>query len=212
MVILIHYIRITNSLNKESIKLSPLDSADPMYELIKNLVNCTQRANTITFKDIYSIDSPPPNEYKRTKNCKLLCYGAPLACIAGILSEGFFMPSKELHQGFYFTEFVSGSYLRCLQFTDTKEYTTGVLLIAEVSLGDMIELQSFPQTQQNTTVCFKPFKFGFSEQDVYNFENVTFGSGKPVLNDQNAVVEEPSYIVYNANQILPRYLVTFTHL
>ncbi|XVF80597.1 hypothetical protein PTKIN_Ptkin15bG0086500 [Pterospermum kingtungense] len=151
-----------------------------------------------------------------TKNRMLLWHGSRLTNWTGILSQGLHIAPPEapvtgymFGKGVYFADMFSKSANYCYA---SSTFTTGVLLLCEVALGNMAELLQ-PKSDADKLPDGKLSTKGVgatapdpSEAQTLN-DGVIVPLGKPKEQKREGALLYNEYIVYNVDQIKMRYLV-----
>merc|ERR1719221_1979660 len=185
---------------------------------VKNTHAPTHRGYSITVLEVFEVDCAGQaerfKEYAQDKNRMPLWHGSRITNWCGILSQGLRIAPPEapvtgymFGKGVYFADMVSKSANYC--FTN-KSKNTGLLLLAEVALGDMnkllqanIHADQLPKGKLSTKGC------GRTAPDPAG--SVTWGDGVVVpcgkQQDVSSQVTGGSlmyneYIVYDVSQIL----------
>ncbi|CAK9310127.1 unnamed protein product [Citrullus colocynthis] len=206
-------------------ELSPVDVVSEEFSMVSKYAQNTHAKThsnyTVDIVQIFRVSRKGENErfrkFSNTKNRKLLWHGSRLTNWTGILSQGLRIAPPEapvtgymFGKGVYFADMFSKSANYCYA---SKAATTGVLLLCEVALGDMVELldanydaDKLPEGKLSTK--------GVGQTEPNHSEAVTLDDGVVVplgkpkrnLRGKGALLYN-EYIVYNVDQIRMRYLL-----
>jgi len=192
------------------------------YKLIEKYVTNTHGAThtgyTLSIKNIFSIDKGKDGFNKKLGNRYLLWHGSRLTNWCGILKQGLRIAPPEapstgymFGKGVYFADMVSKSANYCCT---SRRQPTGLLILCEVALGNPNCLKAADYEAGNLPAGTDSVK-GVGKTQPDPREDVTMGDGvvvplgKPTTtpdSDDSALLYN-EYIVYNTDQIRPRYLV-----
>ncbi|KAG7030214.1 Poly [ADP-ribose] polymerase 2 [Cucurbita argyrosperma subsp. argyrosperma] len=179
---------------------------------------------TVDIVQIFRVSRKGENErfekFSNTKNRKLLWHGSRLTNWTGILSQGLRIAPPEapvtgymFGKGVYFADMFSKSANYCYA---SNVASTGVLLLCEVALGDMVELleanydaDKLPEGKLSTKGV------GQTEPNLSKSltldDGVIIPLGKPKQNHRcKGSLLYNEYIVYNVDQIRMRYVIQGT--
>lgn len=217
-------------------KLEPMDKNSERFKLIeqytKNTHGATHSAYDLVIDEVFDLDRQGEEErykdsgFDKLHNRRLLWHGSRLTNYVGILSQGLRIAPPEapstgymFDKGAYFADCVSKSANYC--FTNPSD-NTGLMLLCEVSLGDMFELQNADYNAKNNSVNAKKHStkgcgrtYPDEAQDVIIENDLRVQAG--TLKDKNQPqpgfgfgfggLQYNEYIVYNTSQIKMRYLL-----
>ncbi|XP_039005647.1 poly [ADP-ribose] polymerase 2-like [Hibiscus syriacus] len=205
-------------------ELVPLDNDSEEFSMILKYIQNTHAKThsnyTVDVVQIFKVTREDEIErfkkFCRTKNRMLLWHGSRLTNWTGILSQGLRIAPPEapvtgymFGKGVYFADMFSKSANYC--YTNSS-FTTGVLLLCEVALGDMAELlhaksdaDKLPDGKLSTKGV------GATAPDLSEAERLDDGVivplGKPREQKREGALWYNEYIVYNVDQIRMRYLI-----
>ncbi|KAG0004927.1 Poly [ADP-ribose] polymerase 2 [Entomortierella chlamydospora] len=218
----------------ESLKLNkfePMDKDSERYKLIdqfvKNSHGSTHNYYDLVIEDVFDLDRQGEQErfddtgFSKFHNRRLLWHGSRLTNFVGILSQGLRIAPPEapvtgymFDKGAYFADCVSKSANYC--FTSHSN-NTGLMLLCEVALGDMLELEqsdynaktrSEKAGKHSTKGC--GLSYPDPKDDVIVDDNMRVQVGK-LATDQKAGngyrLQYNEFIVYNTSQVKMRYLI-----
>ncbi|XP_038681240.1 poly [ADP-ribose] polymerase 2-A isoform X2 [Tripterygium wilfordii] len=157
------------------------------------------------------------SKFSSMKNRMLLWHGSRLANWTGILSQGLRIAPPEapvtgymFGKGVYFADMFSKSANYCYA---TSAITTGVLLLCEVALGDMVELlnakydaDKLPEGKLSTKGVGATAPDLSESKSLKDGVIVPLGKPKEQGNSEGGLLYN-EYIVYNVEQIRMRYVV-----
>lgn len=199
-----------------------LDKKSKRFKIIEKYVNNTHASThdhySIKIDNVFLVQSHDIKKYKKNlHNKKLLWHGTKSTKISSILANGFQLPDPSerglmFGPGIYFSNCVSKAANYCN--TDAK-VSNGVLLLCEIALGNMLEkyraqndLIKLPDGKHSVfgrgVLTPEPNEVKIISQDV----KVPYGKLITVDVGRNAKLLHDEFIVYDANQIKIRYLLT----
>ncbi|XP_039012015.1 poly [ADP-ribose] polymerase 2-like [Hibiscus syriacus] len=205
-------------------ELVPLDNDSEEFAMILKYIQNTHAKThsnyTVDVVQIFKVTREDEIErfkkFSRTKNRMLLWHGSRLTNWTGILSQGLRIAPPEapvtgymFGKGVYFADMFSKSANYCYaNFT----FTTGVLLLCEVALGDMAELlQAKSDADKLPDGKLSTKGVGATAPDLSEAETLDDGVivplGKPREQKREGALWYNEYIVYNVDQIRMRYLI-----
>ncbi|KAG0355708.1 hypothetical protein BG005_005356 [Podila minutissima] len=212
-------------------KLEPMDKNSDRFKLIeqytKNTHGATHSSYDLVIDEVFDLDRQGEEErykdsgFDKLHNRRLLWHGSRLTNYVGILSQGLRIAPPEapstgymFDKGAYFADCVSKSANYC--FTNQND-NTGLMLLCEVSLGDMFELQNADYNAKNNSVNAKKHStkgcgrtFPDEAQDVIIENDLRVQAGTLKNQTQPGFgygLQYNEYIVYNTSQIKMRYLL-----
>lgn len=203
--------------------LEPLEKTSEEYDLLKKYVHNTH-AETHKMYDLEIIDIFKVNRqgetrrykpFKKLHNRKLLWHGSRLTNFAGILSHGLKIAPPEapvsgymFGKGIYFADMVSKSANYCCT---NNTNPTGLLLLSEVALGDMMECTAakyVTKLPSDKHSCFGRGRTMPDPKESYmRKDGVEIPLGKPFTDDKlKSSLLYNEYIVYDIAQVNIQYL------
>lgn len=203
--------------------LEPLDKASDEFSLLKKYVKNTH-AKTHQMYDLEIIDifkvsrqgeSRRYKPFKKLHNRKLLWHGSRLSNFAGILSHGLKIAPPEapatgymFGKGIYFADMVSKSANYCCT---SNADPTGLLLLSEVALGDMLECTAakfITKLPDGKHSCFGRGRTMPDPKESYTRDDgVEIPLGKPITDNKlKSSLLYNEYIVYDIAQVNIQYL------
>ncbi|KAF8985684.1 hypothetical protein CPC16_008566 [Podila verticillata] len=212
-------------------KLEPMDKNSERFKLIeqytKNTHGSTHNMYDLVIEEVFDLDRQGEQDryedsgFNKLHNRRLLWHGSRLTNYVGILSQGLRIAPPEapstgymFDKGAYFADCVSKSANYC--FTNQTD-NTGLMLLCEVSLGDMYELQNADYNakinsqnaqKHSTKGCGRTFPD--EAQDVIVENNLRVQAGTLKNTPQTGFgygLQYNEYIVYNTSQVKMRYLL-----
>lgn len=204
-------------------KLEPIDKKSDEYKLLEKYVQNTHAETHKMYQleiiDIFKVarqgETRRYKPFKKLENRKLLWHGSRLTNFAGILSHGLKIAPPEapvtgymFGKGIYFADMVSKSANYCCT---TTQDSTGLMLLSEVALGNMLECTSakyitkLPSNKHSTIGRGRTMpdpKESYKKDD-----GVEIPLGKPIT-DTNLKTSllYNEYIVYDVAQVNIQYL------
>ncbi|XP_017969668.1 PREDICTED: poly [ADP-ribose] polymerase 2 [Theobroma cacao] len=205
-------------------ELIPLDDDSEEFAMIakysRNTHAKTHSQYTVDIVQIFKVAREGEIEcfkkFSATKNRMLLWHGSRLTNWTGILSQGLRIAPPEapvtgymFGKGVYFADMFSKSANYCYT---SSSFTTGVLLLCEVALGDMAELlQAKSDADKLPDGKLSTKGVGATAPDPSEAQTLDDGVivplGKPKEQNREGALWYNEYIVYNVDQIRMRYLV-----
>lgn len=204
-------------------KLEPIDKNSEEYKILEKYVRNTHAESHKMYKleifNIFKVARQSENRrykpFKKLENRKLLWHGSRLTNFAGILSHGLKIAPPEapvtgymFGKGIYFADMVSKSANYCCT---TTHDSTGLMLLSEVALGNMLECTSakyitkLPSNKHSTLGRGRTMP---DPKDSYKREDgVEIPLGKPITdtNIKTSLLYN-EYIVYDVAQVNIQYL------
>lgn len=206
--------------------IRPMDRANPMFDILsaylQNTHADTHMNYAIEIDEIFEINRHGEDRryesYERLHNRKLLWHGSRLTNFVGILSHGLKIAPPEapvqgymFGKGVYFADMSSKSANYCFPSRDNN---TGLLMLCEVALGDMLELNDATMITQLPKG--KHSVKGLGQTYPNPTEALTLGNGvevpmgKPISDvDIDSTLLYNEYIVYDVAQVKEKYLFKF---
>ncbi|PPS00040.1 hypothetical protein GOBAR_AA20633 [Gossypium barbadense] len=205
-------------------ELFPLDNDTEEFAMIVKYIQNTHAQThsnyTVDVVQIFKVTRDGESErfkkFSGTKNRMLLWHGSRLTNWTGILSQGLRIAPPEapatgymFGKGVYFADMFSKSANYC--YTNSA-FTTGVLLLCEVALGDMAELlQAKSDADKLPDGKLSTKGVGATAPDPSEAQSLDDGVvvplGKPKEQNRKGALLYNEYIVYNVDQIRMRYLI-----
>jgi len=203
-------------------QLNVLNKTSSDYKLIEKYVTNTHGAThtgyTLNIQSIFAINKTKDSFNKSLGNRYLLWHGSRMTNWCGILKQGLRIAPPEapstgymFGKGVYFADMVSKSANYCCT---SRRQPTGLLILCEVALGKSNFLKAADYDAQNLPSGTNSVKgVGKTQpdprEDVTMEDGVIVPVGKPTStpdSDDSALLYN-EYIVYNTDQVRPRYLV-----
>lgn len=201
-----------------------IDKNSDEYKILEKYVQNTHaethRSYDLEIINIYKISRKGElrryKPFKKLHNRKLLWHGSRLTNYAGILSHGLKIAPPEapvtgymFGKGIYFADMVSKSANYC--FT-SKQNSTGLILLSEVALGDMIEYTDANYVTQLPKNKHSVKGIGKTQpnpnESYIRDDGVEIPLGKPIKNDKlKTSLLYNEYIVYDVAQVNIQYLL-----
>ncbi|PPD88448.1 hypothetical protein GOBAR_DD14619 [Gossypium barbadense] len=205
-------------------ELFPLDNDTEEFAMIVKYIQNTHAQThsnyTVDVVQIFAVrrdgESERFKKFSGTKNRMLLWHGSRLTNWTGILSQGLRIAPPEapatgymFGKGVYFADMFSKSANYC--YTNSA-FTTGVLLLCEVALGDMAELlQAKSDADKLPDGKLSTKGVGATAPDPSEAQSLDDGVvvplGKPKEQKRKGALLYNEYVVYNVDQIRMRYLI-----
>ncbi|XP_053963564.1 poly [ADP-ribose] polymerase [Anastrepha ludens] len=204
-------------------KLEPLDKNSEEFKTLETYVRNTHgethKMYELEIVDIFKVarqgESRRYKPFKKLENRKLLWHGSRLINFAGILSHGLKIAPPEapvtgymFGKGIYFADMVSKSANYCCT---TSQDSTGLMLLSEVALGDMMECTSAKYVTKLPSNKYSVLGRGRTMPDpkesLIREDGVEIPLGKPKT-DTNLKTSllYNEYIVYDVAQVNIQYL------
>uniref|UniRef100_A0A6F9DNV9 Poly [ADP-ribose] polymerase n=1 Tax=Phallusia mammillata TaxID=59560 RepID=A0A6F9DNV9_9ASCI len=206
-------------------ELSALPSDSPEFKLIQlyasNTHASTHRNYNLKVENVFSVCKSEADKTFRTDlgNCMLLWHGSRLTNWCSILQQGLRIAPPEapstgymFGKGVYFADMVSKSANYC--FASTRQ-STGFVLLCDVALGNTCDKLAADYEADKMPSGFHATK-GLGKTQPNPKENLITDNGKVVVpcgkpvtvnEAKSSALLYNEYVVYNVNQIRPRYLV-----
>ncbi|XP_036339224.1 poly [ADP-ribose] polymerase [Rhagoletis pomonella] len=204
-------------------KIEPIDKNSEEFEILETYVRNTHgethRMYKLEIVDIFKVarqgETRRYKPFKKLKNRKLLWHGSRLTNFAGILSHGLKIAPPEapvtgymFGKGIYFADMVSKSANYCCT---TSQDPTGLMLLSEVALGDMMEYTSanyitkLPSNKHS--VLGRGRTMPNPKESYKRKDGVEIPLGKPITDAKlNSTLLYNEYIVYDVAQVNIQYL------
>ncbi|XP_030371333.1 poly [ADP-ribose] polymerase [Scaptodrosophila lebanonensis] len=204
-------------------QLKPLDKDTEEFKMLKMYVSNTHAATHSSYDleiiDIFKVvrqgESRRYKPFKKLHNRKLLWHGSRLTNFVGILSHGLKVAPPEapvtgymFGKGIYFADMVSKSANYCCT---SQQNSTGLLLLSEVALGDMMECTAAKYVTKLPKGKHSCFGRGRTMPDPteahIRSDGVEIPLGKAVTdNTLKSSLLYNEYIVYDVAQVNVQYL------
>lgn len=209
--------------------IKPMAKDTEEFALLEKYVRNTHAQTHSNFEleieDIFNVErvgeSRRYKPFKKLHNRKLLWHGSRLTNFVGILSNGLKIAPPEapvtgymFGKGVYFADMVSKSANYCCT---TSSNNTGLMLLCEVALGDMLEctkseyITELPKGKHSVKGCGKTFP---NPDESHVADGVEIPLGKPVtIKKLASSLLYNEFIVYDVAQINVKYLfkLNFKH-
>lgn len=193
--------------------------ADIIMQYVKNTHAATHNTYTLEVQEIFKINRDGERQryrpFEELHNRQLLWHGSRTTNYAGILSQGLRIAPPEapvtgymFGKGVYFADMVSKSANYC---HTSQSDPTGLLLLAEVALGNMHELKKAAHITKLPKGKHSVKGMGRTAPDpnaTVSLEDVQVPLGKGVhtnIDDTSLLYNE--YIVYDVAQVNLKYLL-----
>ncbi|XP_017099086.2 poly [ADP-ribose] polymerase isoform X1 [Drosophila bipectinata] len=203
--------------------LEPLDKNSEEFSILKDYVKNTHASTHASYVlevvDVFKVarqgEARRYKPFKKLHNRKLLWHGSRLTNFAGILSHGLKIAPPEapptgymFGKGIYFADMVSKSANYCCT---SQKNCTGLMLLSEVALGDMMELTSakyITKLPKNKHSCFgRGRTMPNPKESFIRKDGVEIPIGKAVTNENlKSSLLYNEYIVYDIAQVNVQYL------
>ncbi|KAH8262068.1 hypothetical protein KR038_001987 [Drosophila bunnanda] len=204
-------------------KLDPLDKSSEEFSILQNYVKnthaSTHSAYDLEIVDVFKVqrqgESRRYKPFKKLHNRKLLWHGSRITNFAGILSHGLKIAPPEapptgymFGKGIYFADMVSKSANYCCT---TQQNSTGLMLLSEVALGDMMECTAakyVTKLPKDKHSCFgRGVTMPNPKESYLRNDGVEIPLGKAVTNSSlTSSLLYNEYIVYDVAQVNVQYL------
>ncbi|KAL9236341.1 hypothetical protein vseg_011024 [Gypsophila vaccaria] len=203
--------------------LAPVEATTKEYKMIENYLTNTALQTNSTIVEIFKVSKEGENDrfkkYAHEKNRMLLWHGSRLPNWLGILSQGLRIAPPQVPlsgatfgRGLYFADMFSKSASYCHRHMGA-ECGTGILLLCEVALGDMLELPGAKNITQLPPGKLSVKGLGRTAPSKYEVlkDGVIIPTGKAETHTSQtkfqASLMHNEYIVYNEDQVRMRYIV-----
>ncbi|KAH8380159.1 hypothetical protein KR009_009295 [Drosophila setifemur] len=203
--------------------LTPLDKSSEEYEILHNYVKNTHASTHSSYDlevvDVFKVERQGESRrykpFKKLHNRKLLWHGSRLTNFVGILSHGLKIAPPEapptgymFGKGIYFADMVSKSANYCCT---SQQNPTGLMLLSEVALGDMMECTSAKYVTKLPKDKHSCFGHGRTMPDPKEShirkDGVEIPFGKSVTNEKlKSSLLYNEYIVYDIAQVNVQYM------
>ncbi|KAK5582816.1 hypothetical protein RB653_004403 [Dictyostelium firmibasis] len=205
-------------------KFTPLDKDSVAYQTLVDYVANSQdkqfRTN-ICVQDILSLDRENESErftpWAKDKNRLLLWHGSRLTNFVSIVSQGLRIapPSApktgyRFGKGIYFADCISKSFSYCFTSSD---YPTALMLLCEVSLGDMNELkhdtymEEAPKPFHSTKALGMAAPHKDGNQPLVDSDGLVVPLGKMGKTGLSTSCTHNEFIVYKIEQVRIKYIL-----
>ncbi|KAL7740196.1 hypothetical protein ACLKA6_003902 [Drosophila palustris] len=204
-------------------KLEPLDKTSDEFALLNKYVQNTHASTHSSYEleiiDIFKVarqgEARRYKPFKKLHNRKLLWHGSRLTNFVGILSHGLKIAPPEapptgymFGKGIYFADMVSKSANYCCT---SQQNSTGLMLLSEVALGDMMECTAakyVTQLPKNKHSCYgRGRTMPDPKESIIRDDGVEIPLGKPITNDKlKSSLLYNEFIVYDIAQVNVQYL------
>uniref|UniRef100_A0A516AGD1 Poly [ADP-ribose] polymerase n=1 Tax=Lingulaulax polyedra TaxID=160621 RepID=A0A516AGD1_LINPO len=208
-------------------ELVPVAEASKDWKLVEGYMQNTHAATHSSYKlklkSLFAVEREGEAErfkkFEAAKNRQLLWHGSRLTNWCGILSQGLRIAPPEapvtgymFGKGVYFADMVSKSSNYCFA---SKSNSAGIMLLAEVALGDMNKLlaadlkaDQLPEGKLSTKGCGKTAPDAAQATTWGKGVTVPCGTVKDVSEEvQGSSLMYNEYIVYDVSQIRTRFLM-----
>ncbi|XP_004519483.1 poly [ADP-ribose] polymerase [Ceratitis capitata] len=205
------------------IKLETIDKSSEEFKLLEKYVENTHGETHNMYKleivDVFKVvrqgEARRYKPFKKLNNRKLLWHGSRLTNFAGILSHGLKIAPPEapvtgymFGKGIYFADMVTKSANYCCT---TSKDNTGLMLLSEVALGDMMECTSakyvtkLPPNKHST--LGRGRMMPDPKESYIREDGVEIPLGKPITDTSlKSSLLYNEYIVYDVAQVNIQYL------
>ncbi|KAM7363583.1 poly-(ADP-ribose) polymerase [Cochliomyia hominivorax] len=204
-------------------KLEPLDKNSEEFALLQKYVKNTHAATHKMYEleiiDIFKVarqgEARRYKPFKKLHNRRLLWHGSRLTNFAGILSHGLKIAPPEapvtgymFGKGIYFADMVSKSANYCCT---SKQNSTGLMILSEVALGDMMECTSakyVTKLPKDKHSCYgRGRTMPDPSESTIREDGVEIPLGKPITDDKlKSSLLYNEFIVYDIAQVNIQYL------
>lgn len=204
-------------------KLDPLDMSEEDFGIIAKYVanshGSTHNQYNLVVQNVYRLERQKCGRFKEeVGNKMLLWHGSRLTNWAGILKQGLRIAPPEapvtgymFGKGIYFTDIVSKSANYC--FTNQRQ-PVGFLLLCEVALGDTCDKidadykgDNLPKGKSSVKGLGKEVPDPNHNLIMSCGTTVPLGKTITVQDGENYTLMYNEYVLYDVDQIRPRYLV-----
>lgn len=211
-------------------ELQALKHDSSEFALLKKYVQNTHAATHSNFEleveEIFKVDRAGEKRrykpFKKLHNRKLLWHGSRLTNYIGILSHGLKIAPPDapvtgymFGKGIYFADMVSKSANYCCT---SRQNSTGLMLLSEVALGDMMELNAakyvtkLPKDMHSAKGLGKTYPN--PDETHVRSDGVEIPLGQPITDDnlQSSLLYN-EFIVYDVAQVNVQYMfkINFNH-
>ncbi|XP_041632333.1 poly [ADP-ribose] polymerase isoform X2 [Drosophila kikkawai] len=204
-------------------KLDPLDKSSEEFSILQNYVKNTHASTHSAYElevvDVFKVhrqgESKRYKPFKKLHNRKLLWHGSRITNFVGILSHGLKIAPPEapptgymFGKGIYFADMVSKSANYCCT---TQQNSTGLMLLSEVALGDMMECTAakyVTKLPKDKHSCFgRGVTMPNPKESFLRHDGVEIPLGQAVTNSSlKSSLLYNEYIVYDVAQVNVQYL------
>jgi len=208
------------SFNSLNVKMMRLPDDHGEYQLIKKYITASQGSISDDFiQNIFAVErrgeAESISKWKHLNNKTLLWHGSSVRNFMGILSQGLRIAPKasgdSIERGVFFADMFTVSSGYC---SDGHHYK--LLLLCEVALGDIYETKKTEWDVEEISDPYKSVK-AVGKQGPKLSKKVVLPNGctvpiGPIVsyyknNEEQPVLHNSEYIVYDVSQIRIRYLV-----
>ncbi|KAK6618637.1 hypothetical protein RUM43_013028 [Polyplax serrata] len=195
-----------SKLNTKIIDLDPKSDEYKTIELyVKNTHAKTHSNYTLDIENVFKIERKGEaqryKKFKKLSNKKLLWHGSRVTNFAGILSQGLRIAPPEapvtgymFGKGIYFADMVSKSANYCCT---SKKNSTGLMLLCEVALGEMLELTQAENIEKLPTGKDSVKGLGRTHPDPSEVVMTPTGVEVPVGKGVDANLKKKTALLYN---------------
>lgn len=187
-------------------------------EYVKNTHAPTHDAYKLVITEVFTVKRQGEEKrfkpFKKMHNRQLLWHGSRVTNFAGIISQGLRIAPPEapvtgymFGKGIYFADMVTKSANYC---NTTPKNNTGLLLLCDVALGEMMELKDAKNVTKLPSGKHSCKGLGMTCPDPKiskKIGDVDVPLGKPVKNKTKSSLLYNEFIVYDVAQVNIRYLV-----
>lgn len=204
-------------------QLEPIDKTSDEFALLNKYVQNTHASTHSSYElevvDIFKVarqgEARRFKPFKKLHNRKLLWHGSRLTNFVGILSHGLKIAPPEapptgymFGKGIYFADMVSKSANYCCT---SQQNSTGLMLLSEVALGDMMECTAakyVTQLPKNKHSCYgRGRTMPDPKESIIREDGVEIPLGKPVTDEKlKSSLLYNEFIVYDIAQVNVQYL------
>ncbi|XP_063621514.1 poly [ADP-ribose] polymerase [Cydia splendana] len=204
-------------------EIAPVDKGSPEFQLIATYTANTHAAThsnyTLEIQEVFKVvregEDKRYKPFRKLHNRRLLWHGSRVTNFAGILSQGLRIAPPEapvtgymFGKGIYFADMVSKSANYCCT---SKNSPLGVMLLAEVALGNMKECTAATYIEKLPAATHSTWGQGRTQPDPAMNKTLDCGTvvplGKPQTRDINTSLLYNEFIVYDVAQVNVKYLL-----
>ncbi|XP_063361002.1 poly [ADP-ribose] polymerase [Cydia amplana] len=204
-------------------EIVPVDKGSPEFQMIATYTANTHAAThsnyTLEIQEVFKVvrdgEEKRYKPFKKLHNRRLLWHGSRVTNFAGILSQGLRIAPPEapvtgymFGKGIYFADMVSKSANYCCT---SKSSPHGVLLLAEVALGNMKECNAATYIEKLPAGAHSTWGQGRTQPDPAMDTTLDCGTvvplGRPVTRNINTSLLYNEFIVYDVAQVNVKYLL-----
>jgi len=204
-------------------KISPLEVDDPTFVTLEKMVGGTHAPThadwKLDVKGIFSLERPGEklrnSPFQCLPNRRLLWHGSRTSNFIGILAQGLRIAPKEaprtgymFGKGIYFADLSSKSAQYCHA---TKDNPYGLLLLADVALGNMhekLEAEYLDRAPKYFHSVWGRGKMAPTQESKVDVDGCDAYLGPARVTDvESSSLNYNEFIVYDVGQVLLKYLV-----